>query len=200
MDNKQLDEIAVRASAAKSWLNHYYDNTNVAVNSNQDIPALLAYIEKLHEENELIHIKWQQYGAKSEQLRKELDKSTGRLAAYEDTGYTPEEIEQGKINVGNAALKYMDEIASLKKECYQLTEALVYAIRDTKHFENKVASLKAENERLKKRGEWHVIGMRPAGTKLTHYCGECEGHGSNDMKYCPHCGADMGSEVEDGQN
>lgn len=54
-----------------------------------------------------------------------------RLAAYEDTGYTPEEI------------------AVLKEQCHRLEDALSAAIDDKKRFENKVASLKAENENLK---------------------------------------------------
>ena len=44
------------------------------------------------------------------------------------------------------------------------------------------------------RGEWRVIGMRPVGTRLTHYCSVCDGHGSDDMNYCPNCGCDMRGE------
>ena len=41
-------------------------------------------------------------------------------------------------------------------------------------------------------GEWVEIGMRPCGTKLTHYCSVCESHGNDNMNYCPNCGAKMG--------
>lgn len=46
-----------------------------------------------------------------------------------------------------------------------------------------------------KHGRWKIIGMRPVGTHLTHYCSICGGHGDNEMDYCPHCGAKM-DEVE----
>ena len=45
-------------------------------------------------------------------------------------------------------------------------------------------------------GKWNVIGMRPVGTRLTHYCSICGGHGNDDMSYCPNCGALMGKEGE----
>jgi hypothetical protein len=44
------------------------------------------------------------------------------------------------------------------------------------------------------RGEWVVIGMRPTGTKDTHYCSICKAHGRKEMNYCPNCGAKMESE------
>ena len=40
-------------------------------------------------------------------------------------------------------------------------------------------------------GEWIVIGMRPTGTKDTHYCSICKAHGRKEMNYCPNCGAKM---------
>ena len=46
-----------------------------------------------------------------------------------------------------------------------------------------------------KHGRWKIIGMRPVGTHLTHYCSICGGHGDNEMDYCPNCGAKM-DEVE----
>lgn len=46
-----------------------------------------------------------------------------------------------------------------------------------------------------KHGRWKIIGMRPVGTHLTHYCSICGGHGDNEMNYCPNCGAKM-DEVE----
>ena len=46
-----------------------------------------------------------------------------------------------------------------------------------------------------KHGRWKIIGMRPVGTHLTHYCSICGGHGDNEMDYCPNCGAKMESEV-----
>lgn len=42
-----------------------------------------------------------------------------------------------------------------------------------------------------KHGRWKIIGMRPVGTHLTHYCSICGGHGDNEMDYCPNCGAKM---------
>lgn len=48
---------------------------------------------------------------------------------------------------------------------------------------------------VQKHGRWKIIGMRPVGTHLTHYCSICGGHGDNEMDYCPNCGAKM-DEVE----
>ena len=45
-----------------------------------------------------------------------------------------------------------------------------------------------------KHGQWKIIGMRPVGTHLTHYCSICGGHGDNEMDYCPNCGAKMDEE------
>lgn len=33
-----------------------------------------------------------------------------KLQEYEDTGFSPDEVEQGKINVGNAVIKLQKEI------------------------------------------------------------------------------------------
>jgi len=43
-------------------------------------------------------------------------------------------------------------------------------------------------------GKWIVIGMRPCGTKLTHYCSICGGHGNDEINFCHNCGAKMTEE------
>ena len=52
-------------------------------------------------------------------------------------------------------------------------------------------AIAAWNRRAEVRGEWVVIGMRPTGTKDTHYCSNCKAHGRKEMNYCPNCGAKM---------
>lgn len=74
-----------------------------------------------------------------------------RLAAYEDSGLSPEEIQA-------------------------------------------LAQAKADG-RLVVNGQWKKIGMRPVGTRYTYYCSVCGGHGNDEMKYCPNCGAKMDKEA-----
>lgn len=68
---------------------------------------------------------------------------------------------------------------------------------------DEIALLKAENERLKKRGKWTTKRtLEHDGEPYCSICGE-EPYRKSDFNlppYCPNCGAAMGSEVEDGQN
>lgn len=54
-----------------------------------------------------------------------------------------------------------------------------------------IADLPAANVELAVHGEWIMLGMRPVGTKNTHYCSVCSGHGNDEMSHCPSCGAKM---------
>ena len=85
----------------------------------------------------------------------------------------------------------MGEIRQHREHCQIEDDTLTFLIELQKYKDLE------EQGRLieQKHGWWKIIGMRPAGTHLTHYCSICGGHGDNEMDYCPNCGAKM-DEVE----
>lgn len=68
-----------------------------------------------------------------------------------------------------------------RNKCYEVFEELEHY----RHLEERGRLIE------QKHGRWKIIGMRPVGTHLTHYCSICGGHGDNEMDYCPNCGAKM---------
>ena len=93
----------------------------------------------------------------------------------------------------NRLTEWKDGIAVLKEtELNDPCEFCYDSIQKLAHYEDL-----EEQGRLieQKHGRWKIIGMRPVGTHLTHYCSICGGHGDNEMDYCPNCGAKM-DEVE----
>lgn len=78
-------------------------------------------------------------------------------------------------------------------ECKSILFPYLRAIRDFAEWyrdELKVAPT------IELKSGWAVLGMRPTGTKMTHYCSFCGGHGNDEMNFCPNCGADMRGESE----
>ena len=98
---------------------------------------------------------------------------------------TPEEC----IEVVGTDSKTCDEVCE-ENQCNSCVLSAVF--EKLAHYEDL-----EEQGRLieQKHGRWKIIGMRPVGTHLTHYCSICGGHGDNEMDYCPNCGAKM-DEVE----
>lgn len=122
-----------------------------------------------------------------------LYKPIEKLAHYED-------LEEQLENLFGGKLPLEKVVETLKRTVQNGEEKLDYTRILTNAEAEKWDKWKdlEEQGRLieQKHGRWKIIGMRPVGTHLTHYCSICGGHGDNEMDYCPNCGAKMG-EVEE---
>lgn len=100
--------------------------------------------------------------------------------------------------------EYIDREALMKNFCgYDLTKCVKYGNKDADQYETSYSTMMMyeiadviydfpdADVAPVRHGKWRTIGMRPVGTKKTHYCYLCGNHGSPDMKFCPNCGAKM---------